>query len=272
MFYSQFIKLCKKRGISPSAVTREIGLNNSSATAWKRGSIPKGETLQKLANYFGVSVDYLFDIGPRINPISSSRRIFSVMSQKNISLEEISQLTKISTETIRTFALGEKVGDGRDCLKKIAKALDTSHAYLMGWTNHKEDDEAYYAIDPEMWKLAGNDPDAAHGLQQFAEDEKYHQAMDAAENARRGLAVIKYLEEMGFTVTGSILKSHHENQIDESGQIIGQSEIADEIGTVLSKDGLTATFTDVEFEELQAVAKEAIEGRFYKKVLEQQKK
>jgi len=45
--------------MSPAAVTREIGLNNSSPTAWKRGAIPKGETLQKIANYFGVSVDYL---------------------------------------------------------------------------------------------------------------------------------------------------------------------------------------------------------------------
>lgn len=96
--------------------------------------------------------------------------------------------------------------------------------------------------------------------------------LDDAENAKRGLAVIKYLREMGFTVTGSILKSHHEDIVDESGQVIRQAEIADEFGTVLSKGGLTATFTDAEFEELQAVAQEAIEGRFYKKVLEQQKK
>lgn len=95
---------------------------------------------------------------------------------------------------------------------------------------------------------------------------------DDAENAKRGLAVIKYLEEVGFTVIGSILKSHHEDITDGSGQVIRQAEIADEFGTVLSKGGLTATFTDAEFEELQAVAKEAIEGRFYKKVLEQQKK
>ncbi len=59
MFYEQFVRLCKERGMSPAAVTREIGLNNSSSTAWKHGSVPKGETLQKLADYFGVSVDYL---------------------------------------------------------------------------------------------------------------------------------------------------------------------------------------------------------------------
>lgn len=59
MFYDTFSELCRAKGLSPAAVTREIGLNNSSSTAWKRGSVPKGETLQKLADYFGVSVDYL---------------------------------------------------------------------------------------------------------------------------------------------------------------------------------------------------------------------
>lgn len=59
MFYDRFVELCRARGKSPAAVTRELGLNNSSPTAWKRGATPKGETLQKLADYFGVSVDYL---------------------------------------------------------------------------------------------------------------------------------------------------------------------------------------------------------------------
>ena len=59
MFYDRFIGLCKARGVSPSAVMVSIGLNKSNATFWKKGSIPKGDTLQKLADYFGVSVDYL---------------------------------------------------------------------------------------------------------------------------------------------------------------------------------------------------------------------
>lgn len=64
MFYDIFIRLCREKNISPAAVVREIGLNNSSPTAWKRGSIPKSETLQKLADYFGVSTDYLLEIKP----------------------------------------------------------------------------------------------------------------------------------------------------------------------------------------------------------------
>lgn len=67
MFYDRFKDLCKERGVSPAAVTRELGLNNSSSTAWKRGSIPKSDTLKKLADYFEVSTDYLLGTRTRQN-------------------------------------------------------------------------------------------------------------------------------------------------------------------------------------------------------------
>lgn len=62
MFYERFMALCKERGKSAAAVVRDMGLNNSAPTTWKRGSIPKGDTLQRLADYFGVSVDYLMGL------------------------------------------------------------------------------------------------------------------------------------------------------------------------------------------------------------------
>lgn len=64
MFYDNFIKLCKGKGVTPSAVMRAIGLNKSSASYWKKGTTPSSDTLQKVADYFGVSVDYLLDINP----------------------------------------------------------------------------------------------------------------------------------------------------------------------------------------------------------------
>lgn len=58
-FYDKFSELCSQRGVSPSSAVKAIGLATANPTYWKRGSIPKGDTLQKLADYFGVSVDYL---------------------------------------------------------------------------------------------------------------------------------------------------------------------------------------------------------------------
>ena len=62
MFYDNFDKLCTKIGTSPTNFTKNVlGLSTSKVTAWKNGSIPKYEILQKIADVFNVSVGDLFD-------------------------------------------------------------------------------------------------------------------------------------------------------------------------------------------------------------------
>lgn len=83
-------------------------------------------------------------------------------------------------------------------------------------------------------------------------------------------AIGSYLKKMGFSVQIRATKYHEVDiEIDGDSDHTHTMQIADESEVVLSKGGYTATFTEAEFEELQAAAKEAIEGRFYKKVLEQ---
>lgn len=60
-FYSKLLELCKKRSVSPSVVAKSIGLSNSSATYWKRGSAPKIDTVRKIAAYFDVSISDFID-------------------------------------------------------------------------------------------------------------------------------------------------------------------------------------------------------------------
>lgn len=60
MFYDRFKALCDQRGISCNKAALEMGLSNATPTAWKkRGLTPKADTLEVIANYFGVSTDYL---------------------------------------------------------------------------------------------------------------------------------------------------------------------------------------------------------------------
>lgn len=61
MFFTKFLELCDELGVSPSRVCLNLGLSKASAYKWRNGSIPSGETLQKIADYFGVSVDYLLN-------------------------------------------------------------------------------------------------------------------------------------------------------------------------------------------------------------------
>lgn len=60
MFYDIFESLCKERDTSPSAVCMEIGLSKTTSAYWKKsGKTPKRETLEALAAYFGVTIEYL---------------------------------------------------------------------------------------------------------------------------------------------------------------------------------------------------------------------
>lgn len=58
--YAVFAKLLEGRNITPYRVYKETGVPQSSLSEWKRGnSMPKIDKLIKIAEYFGVSVDYL---------------------------------------------------------------------------------------------------------------------------------------------------------------------------------------------------------------------
>lgn len=59
MFKKIFIKLCNKNNVAPTVVCQEIGLSNAAFSKWDDNSIPRKTTLQKIADYFGVSVEYL---------------------------------------------------------------------------------------------------------------------------------------------------------------------------------------------------------------------
>ena len=60
MFYDNFVNLCASIGKSPSAVAVEIGFQKSAVSRWKKsGATPTDANLQRIAKYFGVSVEYL---------------------------------------------------------------------------------------------------------------------------------------------------------------------------------------------------------------------
>lgn len=60
MFYDLFCALCERKGVSPTRAALEIGLSKSTPTTWKKkGTTPQAVQLKKIADYFGVTVDYL---------------------------------------------------------------------------------------------------------------------------------------------------------------------------------------------------------------------
>ena len=64
-----FVELCRNHGISPNKVARILGIGPSSFTDWKKGSTPRTDKLKKIADYFGVSVEYLMTGQEKSTPV-----------------------------------------------------------------------------------------------------------------------------------------------------------------------------------------------------------
>lgn len=58
-FYEKYVQLCNQVDKSPSAVAIELKLGKPSVSRWKTGSKPRDSSILKVANYFGVSPEWL---------------------------------------------------------------------------------------------------------------------------------------------------------------------------------------------------------------------
>ncbi len=75
MFFNRFKALCDEKGISVYRACTDIGLNRSAVAKWKTGGKPNGSTAGKLAEYFGVSTDYLLGQTDEKLPGNSSQGV-----------------------------------------------------------------------------------------------------------------------------------------------------------------------------------------------------
>ena len=58
--YQRFDELRKLKGVSVYAVSKATGITTTTFTNWKNGKYtPKREKMELIADYFGVSVDYI---------------------------------------------------------------------------------------------------------------------------------------------------------------------------------------------------------------------
>jgi transcriptional regulator with XRE-family HTH domain len=65
--YEKFEKLMQMHNVTPYKVSKETGIPYSALSDWKNGkSTPKNDKLQKLADYFNVTLEYLVNGKPEI--------------------------------------------------------------------------------------------------------------------------------------------------------------------------------------------------------------
>ena len=92
--YEIFEQLLQKYGVTAYRLSQEIGVSQSTLSDWKRGrSTPKLDKLQKIADYFGVTVDFLMtgseqekDFDPKLTSKDERdiiKKVDDILSQLN---------------------------------------------------------------------------------------------------------------------------------------------------------------------------------------------
>lgn len=79
MFYDTLQGLCREHGLSVSAALKIMGVSSGNISHWKKGRLPKGKTLRRMAQFFDVPVDFL--IGDKQNLLAAQQeRLLSLFS------------------------------------------------------------------------------------------------------------------------------------------------------------------------------------------------
>lgn len=101
MFYDRFKELCLAKGTSCNKAALEIGLSNVTPTKWKKtGATPTGETLQRIADYFGVSESYL--LGKETNSTTKCSNEHDILDEVDIAFYDgYRELSEDDKETVR---------------------------------------------------------------------------------------------------------------------------------------------------------------------------
>lgn len=100
VFYDLFEQLCAIKGVSVTKATIEIGLSRTIGTKWKNtGATPQGETLNKIADYFGVSTDYLLGKSQSESQITFNDFTYAMFNEsKELTEEDKSLLLQMARQ------------------------------------------------------------------------------------------------------------------------------------------------------------------------------
>lgn len=61
MFWKNYLYLCCFVNKKPNSVAEELGISSGTVTGWKKGATPSTEKLEKIASFFGVTINDLLN-------------------------------------------------------------------------------------------------------------------------------------------------------------------------------------------------------------------
>lgn len=131
MFYKRVSDLCAKNGIAMTTLAVNLGLSKSVVTNWKKtGAEPRPSTVKKIADYFGVGIEYFYESDVDINNVTGAAAPVAITSghHNTVTLTNggthTRELSEIETELLK---ICEKL-DTRKKALLLAKAYEILEA------------------------------------------------------------------------------------------------------------------------------------------------
>ncbi|OMF46603.1 helix-turn-helix domain-containing protein [Paenibacillus peoriae] len=109
--YEIFDELLMKHNVTAYRVAKETGITTATFTSWKQGKYtPKQDKLQKIADYFGVTVDYLMGNSDNDIPKENPYHTLTKKDEKDIAKKLEAMMNDLDSDSSLSF-MGEPMDE-----------------------------------------------------------------------------------------------------------------------------------------------------------------
>lgn len=141
LFYKRFMELCELNGIRPTIALRKMGLSSGCLAKWKSGSDVTISTLEIVANFFNVPLEFFTsDVESGIPPCASleanekiqfGERIRLIRKKAKCSQKEFGSMLNIPQSTLSAYET-DRMQPTVASLVNIATKFNVSLDWLCG--------------------------------------------------------------------------------------------------------------------------------------------
>ena len=128
MFYNRFMEICREYGEKPTPVLKKLDISPGNLKRWEGGASITSDTLEKIANYFGVPVDYFF--------LKDDEKVFTEVQQNEMAIKDdkngirqIYTIARIHPDYIASVLSGRELTESE--LDRVANYLRCKKVYLL---------------------------------------------------------------------------------------------------------------------------------------------
>lgn len=105
-FYERLRAICKEKGTTVTNMLSKLNISTGSTGNWKRGSLPNGDILMKIADYLDTSIDYILLGEFRSDLNSDEKQLVELyrITPDRAKYKVICDMERIVQEEIRKFS------------------------------------------------------------------------------------------------------------------------------------------------------------------------